>query len=85
MPLVWGLRSDACCDSKKHQCELFTYSEAEAPTLGCDPPIQLLDNALAAMKSIDPNTNYLVFTGDMVAHHLCSGTDQGRDGRAICV
>lgn len=59
-----------CC---VNMCEPFAASEPGPPILGCDPPIQLLDSALYAMKAIDPAVDFLFFTGDMPAHDLCNG------------
>lgn len=64
-------RNRDCCKKGKSLCEAFTYSPLDPPTLGCDPPISLLNGTLEAMLAIDPSVAYLLFTGDMNAHHLC--------------
>lgn len=66
-------RNEACCLDGVDECQPFTYSELDPPTLGCDPPIQLLDSALQTMGAIQPSPDFLFFTGDMPAHRLCTG------------
>ncbi|EWM25563.1 acid sphingomyelinase-like phosphodiesterase 3b [Nannochloropsis gaditana] len=65
-------RKPDCCKKGENVCEAFTYDESELPTLGCDPPVSLLEGVLEAMQAVDPEVSYVLFTGDMNAHHLCN-------------
>eukprot|EP00952_Eustigmatos_sp_NYUAD-ZCMA_P004818 21112-Eustigmatos_ZCMA.PRE.1 len=53
-----------------------TSDDAHTPSSwrgGCDPPVRLLTDSLTAMKGIDSKAAYIFYTGDMAAHHLCTG------------
>eukprot|EP00026_Physarum_polycephalum_P006183 Phypoly_transcript_06224.p1 GENE.Phypoly_transcript_06224~~Phypoly_transcript_06224.p1 ORF type:complete len:395 (-),score=55.88 Phypoly_transcript_06224:44-1228(-) len=37
---------------------------------GCDTPLSLLNSTLEAMVQVQPNPDFIIFTGDSPAHHL---------------
>eukprot|EP01105_Mastigella_eilhardi_P024182 TRINITY_DN6267_c0_g1_i1.p1 TRINITY_DN6267_c0_g1~~TRINITY_DN6267_c0_g1_i1.p1 ORF type:complete len:438 (+),score=133.18 TRINITY_DN6267_c0_g1_i1:167-1315(+) len=43
---------------------------------GCDANRALLESALAKMKAVDPNPDFIVMSGDMAAHDLVSTHDE---------
>lgn len=43
------------------------------PNNRCDPPVSLLEGTMEVMRAMDPGARYVFYTGDMPAHHLCTG------------
>ena len=55
-----------------------TLSKTSMPIgrFGCDPPLSLLDSALAQMHKIDPNPEFLLVTGDFIGHYVAESQDE---------
>eukprot|EP01116_Phalansterium_solitarium_P023760 TRINITY_DN8495_c0_g1_i2.p1 TRINITY_DN8495_c0_g1~~TRINITY_DN8495_c0_g1_i2.p1 ORF type:complete len:435 (-),score=77.74 TRINITY_DN8495_c0_g1_i2:84-1388(-) len=72
------LHFDNLYNQQKHDsnpCRNRDDSHGPYGTYACDPPLLLWNSALEAMKLLDPNPDFILYTGDFGAHQSPSESD----------